>query len=78
MRGAGRGWGDFLWKIPGGGSPGWVGAEGGRGREVVCGECLQGGGGLNIFFRGRNVKIVFLEPQNWSRLKSTVCKLGAL
>ena len=53
MRGAGRGWGDFLWKIPGGGSPGWVGAEGGRGWEVVCGDFF--GGGLNIFFRGRNV-----------------------
>ena len=52
VRGAGRAWGDFLWKTPGGGSPGWVGA-GARGREVVCGEL--GGGGLNIFFWGRNV-----------------------
>ena len=40
-------WGGFFyWKIPGGGSPGWVGgAGGGEGvcREGVCGEF--GGGG---------------------------------
>ena len=35
-----------------GGSRGWAGG-GARGREGVCGG--SGGGGLNIFFRGRNV-----------------------
>ena len=60
VRGGGEG-GDFrfLLKIPGGGSPGGglQEGEGKRGREGVCGESgnLRRGGGLNIFFRGRNV-----------------------
>ena len=53
VRGAGRGGGgDFLLKIPGGGVSRAGGGRGARGRESVCGEL--GGGGLNIFFRGRN------------------------
>ena len=44
----------FKLKIPGGGGGGFQ--EGPRGWEVVCGELGNlGGGGLNIFFRGRNV-----------------------
>ena len=59
-RGGGRGsprrwkwWGGrFLLKIPGRGGV----SRRGRGREGVCGELRNwGGGGLNIFFRGRNV-----------------------
>ena len=48
------GGGGLFLKIPGGGG---VLQEGPRGREGVCGEFgnLGGGGGLNIFFRGRNV-----------------------
>ena len=42
----------FLLKIPGGGVSRAGGGGGMRGREGVCGEF--GGGGLNIFFRGRN------------------------
>ena len=50
----GGGGGDFLSKIPGGGVS-WAGGGGRRasGWEGVCGEFR--GGGLNIFFRGRNV-----------------------
>ena len=53
VRGGGGGGVDFLLKIPGGGVSRRGGAEG-------PGGCLQriwelGGGGLNIFFRGRNV-----------------------
>ena len=57
-RQGGRGVG-FLLKIPGGGgSPkrGWEGARGaGRVSAGNLGE-LGGGGGLNIFFRGRNAR----------------------
>ena len=53
VRGAGRGGGEgFLWKIPGVGGAVFR-AGGGGGWEGVCGE-FWGGGGLNIFFRGRN------------------------
>ena len=51
--GAGGG-SDFLLKIPGGGG---VSLAGGGGEAMVPGGCLRGiggGGGLNIFFRGRN------------------------
>ena len=49
----GRGGGGFLCKIQeGGGSSGRVGGGEG-GWEGVCGEFFLGGG-LNIFFRGRN------------------------
>ena len=54
VRGAGRGGGSvFLMKMSGGGGV----LHDGRGREGVCGELggFGGGGGLNIFFRGRNV-----------------------
>ena len=54
VRGAGRGGGgdDFLLKVAGGGVS-WAGGGGGaRGWEGACGEL--GGGGVNIFFRGRN------------------------
>ena len=53
-RGAGGRWRTcFLLKAQEGGSPG---RKGPRGREGVCSEFPNyGGGGLNIFFRGRNV-----------------------
>ena len=54
VRSAGRGGGRLLLcksQEGGGGSPTLVGVGGARGREGVCGEL---GGGLNIFFRGRN------------------------
>ena len=63
----GRGGGNFLWKIPGGGGafPGSGSGRGGKGP----GGCLLGigrGGGVNIFFRGRNVHRVIVEnkPEN--------------
>ena len=51
------GWGiGFLLKIPKGGGGGPGGAEGPAGRVSVANwEIFGGGGGLNIFFRGRNV-----------------------
>ena len=59
-RGARR-WGGgfgFLLKIPVGGGVGLPErGKGGRGgRECVCRELWGGGGGLNIFFRGRNAR----------------------
>ena len=54
-RGAGKGWGGvrfFIENPTGGGPPGW---EGPRGWEGVSSEFGIWGGGLNIFFRGRNV-----------------------
>ena len=52
----------FLLKIPGrgGGSPGQGGGQGGR--EGVC--RIFGGGGLNIFFRGRNAHQESHAPEN--------------
>ena len=47
MRGAGRGWGDFFWKIP----------RRGRGREVVCGEF---GGGAKYFLFGAEMSTKFV------------------
>ena len=47
--GGGRG-DDFLLKIPGGGSPGRVGAAGRGAGRVFAGNLK--GGGLNIFFQG--------------------------
>ena len=51
---------DFLLEIPEGGG---LHEEGPRGREGVCGKLgiFGGGGGLNIFFRGRNVHQVSLR-----------------
>ena len=43
----------FLLKISGGG--GGFKGEGPRGREDVCSELGNLGGGPNVFFRGRNV-----------------------
>ena len=42
----------FIENPRGGGSPG---GEGPMGRKAVCSELGEGGGGLDIFFRGRNV-----------------------
>ena len=55
----GGGGGRFLSKMPGEGrgSPGGGGAG-------VCGELGNGGGGLNFFFRGRNVHQVTLKVKN--------------
>ena len=60
---SGRGGGRFLMKIPGGGGgcrPGGMGGE--------AGGCLRGifggGGGLNIFFWGRNPHQVTEDPQS--------------
>ena len=57
VRSAGReGGGRFLMKVPGEGGGFSREGEGPRGREGVCGELGNSfGGGLNIFFRGRNV-----------------------
>ena len=53
VRGAGKGGGRFFIEYPRRGGVSWAGGAGGsRGQEGVCGEF--GGGGLNIFFRGRN------------------------
>ena len=45
----------FSLKIPGGGEVSQKRGGGVRGREGVCEE-FRGGGGLNIFFRGRNAR----------------------
>ena len=53
-------------KISGGGG-GLEEGEGPRGRQGVCGELGNcGGGGLNIFFRGRNVHQVFFPPHTFA------------
>ena len=53
----GRWGGDFLLKIPGGGSPSRVGAGGRGAGRVFAG--IFGGGGVNIFFWGRISHQVF-------------------
>ena len=59
VRGARRGWGGSIFiENP---RRGLQEGEGPRGREGVCGELeILGGGGVNIFFRGRNVHQVSL------------------
>ena len=63
----GRGGGSFFYiENPGGG--GSPGGEGPRGWEGVCSEFGNlGGGGVNIFFRGRNVHQVKHATKNISR-----------
>ena len=62
VRGARRegGGGGFFIESPKRGVLPGEGGGGPRGREGVCGDFL-GGGGLNIFFRGRNSHQVLLS-----------------
>ena len=71
----GGGGGDFLWKIPGGGGVSvWVGAEG-RGAGWVFAETR--GGGLNIFFRGRNAhQVRHRTPRPHSRIRLALPSSG--
>ena len=71
QKGGGTG---FLLKIPG--VRGLSGERGGEGREGVCRE-FPGGGGVNIFFRGRNAHQGY-EPEctavaaTWLRMRMRI------
>ena len=76
VRGAGRGGGDrfFNWKSQGGGSPG---GEGPRGREGVCSEFGNlgggywgGGGGLNFFFLGAEMSTTTFRQEKGAQTRT--------